>query len=210
MKIIEPGYVIEHLDSGEDILRRIELAGRTCYKSEDKITSDSSKDFAKMLMRVGHESVVEHSSMTVRFICDRGVTHEIVRHRLVAFSQESTRYCNYGAGKFGKEITVIKPVFWKEEDKQYHYWVTAMSNAESNYLSLIESGASAQEARSVLPNSLKTEIVCTANLREWRHIFKMRAVNKKAHPQMRQLMIPLLKEVQQRVPILFDDLIVEE
>lgn len=150
-------------------------------------------------------SVIEHCGVTVRFVCDRGVTHEIVRHRLAAYSQESTRYCNYSKGKFGGEITVIKPSFWKEESYEYVMWVKSMEEAESNYFALIGMGAPPQEARSVLPNSLKTEIVMTCNIREWRHVFSLRC-SKAAHPQMRELMLPLMREFYRKSPVLFENL----
>jgi thymidylate synthase (FAD) len=208
MRIIKPSYTIEKLDDGEEILLFLERIGRTCYKSEDKITPGSARKFVKMLLERGHHSVIEHASMTVRFVCDRGVTHELVRHRLCAFSQESTRYCNYG---HEGEITVIAPCFWEEgkpnkpDIDMYDVWYSACKRDEKMYLALLEHEALPQEARSVLPNSLKTEIVTTANLREWRHIFTLRT-SKAAHPQMREIMVPLLKEVQSRVPVLFDDI----
>jgi len=207
MKIIEPFHVLEHEINGEEILARIEKAGRTCYKSEDAITADSGRAFVAKMIKMGHESVIEHFSLSVRFICDRGVSHELVRHRLASFSQESTRYCNYGKAD---EITVIRPPFWDEfVSASYMAWCKAMANAERAYLDLIGRGASPQEARSVLPNSLKTEVVMTANLREWRTIFKQRTA-KAAHPQMRQIMIPFLRELQEKLPVVFDDIQVNE
>jgi thymidylate synthase (FAD) len=203
MKIVEPGFEIMALPDGETVLKLIELAGRTCYKSESRITPDSSKSFAQTIMRSGHEAVIEHVGATVRFICDRGVSHEIVRHRLAAYCQESTRYCNYGKAD---EITVIRPLFWAPGSEQFSQWQVAMSMCEQQYMYLLQIGATPQEARSVLPNSLKTEVVMTANMREWRHFFKMRAINPKAHPQMRQIAMPLLTEFQTRVPVLFDDI----
>ena len=153
----------------------------------------------------GHHSVIEHANISVRFICDRGVTHELVRHRLAAFSQESTRYANYAKDKFGNEITVIKPLFWDEQDQNYQTWLQAMDMAEKAYMTLLENGAKAQEARSVLPNSLKTEIVMTANLREWRHVLNLRC-GRPSHPQIRQIMLPLLAEFNKLLPVLFNDL----
>jgi thymidylate synthase (FAD) len=197
--------VIESNIDEDYILKQIELAGRTAYKSEDKITEDSSKDFVGMILKRGHLSVIEHQSVTVRIICDRGVSHEIVRHRLAAYTQESTRYCNYSKGKFGNEITVIEPVFWDKDDEKYKVWRSAMKHSEICYNRLIELGATPQEARSVLPNSLKTEIVITMNLREWRHFFTMRT-SQAAHPQMREIAVPLLSEFKRRIPIIFDDL----
>ena len=205
MKIVEPSFHIETLIDGDNILKSIEKAGRTCYKSEDSITPDSAKRFVDMIIKNGHHSVLEHQSITVLIICDRGVSHEIVRHRIAAYSQESTRYCNYAKDKFGNEITVIKPFFWDKDSEQYCIWQQAMQDAEVAYMQLIERSATPQEARSVLPNSLKTEIVVTYNLREWRHFFTLRT-SKAAHPQMREITIPMLKEFQRLIPIVFDDI----
>ena len=210
-----------------DALQILESAGRVCYKSEDKITADSAAGFIQRIMKGQHESVIEHVSATVRFITDRGVTHEMVRHRIASYSQESTRYCNYCKGKFGNEMTVILPVWFRgivpdinnppvassliAEDprvNQYTCWWSALKTAETNYQQMVGFGATAQEARSVLPNSLKTEIVMTANLREWRHFFKLRTAQM-AHPQMRDLALQALAMFKATVPILFDDLPVE-
>lgn len=204
MKIIKASFVIEDCIDGEVMLQKLERAGRTCYKSEDDITIDSAKRFVKMIIERGHESVLEHEKVTVRIICDRGVTHEIVRHRIASYSQESTRYCNYSDDKFGSEITVIEPCFCKG-DTTWRVWDWAMEHAEKSYLQLLKLGATPQEARSVLPNSLKTEIVVTMNLREWRHFFKLRTSNK-AHPQMREIARPLLVEFTTRIPAVFDDI----
>jgi thymidylate synthase (FAD) len=204
MRTIKPIAVIESHVDADYILKQIELAGRTAYKSEDKITNDSAKDFVKMILKRGHLSVIEHQSVSVRFICDRGVSHEIARHRLASYTQESTRYCNYTKGKFGSEITVIEPCFWSQDDEKYKVWKQAIEQIESAYNKLVELGATPQEARSILPNSLKTEIVVTMNLREWRHFFTMRT-SAAAHPQMREVSIPLLKEFQKQIPIIFDD-----
>jgi thymidylate synthase (FAD) len=193
------------MPDGAELVRTIELAGRTCYKSEDKITDDSAGRFVKMIIKSGHESVIEHSSASVRFVCDRGVTHELVRHRIAAFSQESTRYCNYSKEKFGDEITVIRPLFFKPGGPAYERWEQAMQDAETAYMELLQAGAKPEEARSVLPNSLKTEIVMTANLREWRHVFRLRCA-RRAHPQIREIMLPLLGEMHERIPAVFDDL----
>jgi thymidylate synthase (FAD) len=208
MRIVKPDFAIEKLAPGREILQGIERAGRTCYKSEDRITDESAEAFVKMIIERGHLSVIEHDYMSVRFICDRGVTHELVRHRLVAYSQESTRFCNYSKGKYGREITVIKPCFWDEKvdhESCYQWWYDACHTAEKIYLALLERGAKPEEARSVLPNSLKTEIVATANLRQWGHIFFQRT-SPKAHPQMRELMVPLLEGVRKLVPVIFDNL----
>lgn len=206
MKVIEPCFYIEDLLDGVEILKRIERAGRVCYKSEEKITDDSAKLFVQNIIKSGHESVIEHEKVTVRIICDRGVSHEIVRHRIASYSQESTRYCNYNADKFGNQLTFIRPHFWKDDDEKYVIWKNTMEDIEKGYLTLISLGAKPQEARSILPNSLKTEIIVTMNLREWRHFFKLRA-SKAAHPQMREIAIPLLKAFQEKIPVVFDDIL---
>lgn len=205
MKIIKASTEILSPINGEEILKSIEIAGRTCYKSESSITEDSSKKFVEMLIKKGHEAMIEHYNITVKFICDRGVSHEIVRHRIASYAQESTRYCNYNQDKFGNEITVIKPCFWEEGTDEYEYWLGAMNGAETMYFTLIKAGAQAQEARSVLPNSLKTEIVVTMNLREWRHFFKLRTA-KVAHPQMQEVAITLFNDLKSKVPVIFDDI----
>ena len=210
MKVITPYFVIESEVNGENALKLIERAGRTCYKSEDKANQASADDFVRRIINNGHEAVIEHYSITVRIICDRGVTHEIVRHRLASYSQESTRYCNYAKDKFSNEVTFIEPCFWdvKTEDgrQKYETWKSAMEFAEKKYFELIESGATPQEARSVLPNSLKTELVMTMNLREWRVFFKLRTASA-SHPQMREIAIPLLEEFKELVPVVFDDIV---
>ena len=205
MKVIKAGFHILSPVDGQKILKSIEEAGRVCYKSEDKITEDSAEKFVAGIIKRGHEAVLEHESIRVKFIVDRGVSHEIVRHRLAAYCQESTRYCNYSKGQFGEEITVIEPCFWDKDSDLMRDWRSAMRMAENHYLGLLHQGASPQEARNVLPNSLKTEVVMTANLREWRHFFKLRTASA-AHPQMREVAIALLKEFQKLVPVVFDDI----
>jgi thymidylate synthase (FAD) len=201
MEIIKPYFVIENDINAAKILRNLEIYGRVCYKSEDKINQESSIKFLKGCIKRGHLSLIEHENITVRFICDRGITHEIVRHRLASYSQESTRYVNYN--KKGTEF--IDTFFWSKEEEKYKIWKKAMEKSEFYYNKLIELGASPQQARSVLPNSTKTEIVVTANIREWRHILKLRT-SKFAHPQMREIMIPLLYEFKRNIPVLFDDI----
>jgi thymidylate synthase (FAD) len=174
------------------------------------ITGQSAAGFVRMLLRNGHESVLEHEKITVKFVCDRGVSHELVRHRLASFSQESTRYCNYSSNKFGGDVTFIIPPFFKDDETEERseneiIWKNAMYHAERSYIQLIKCGWTPQQARSVLPNSLKTEIVVTANIREWRLILKQRT-DFKTHPQMRELMCPLLDELTRRLPELFDDI----
>lgn len=210
MKIIPASYqILDDLD-GKAILKKLEYCGRVCYKSEDKIADGSAEKFVRIVIQRGHESVLEHVSFTVKFIVDRGVSHELVRHRIASFSQESTRYCNYSKDGFGNEITVIEPPFFgKPYEKKYFYWKQACLRLEERYFTLLASGASPQEARSVLPNSLKTEVIMTANLREWRHILRLRT-SPAAHPQMREIMCPLLAELQARIPAVFDGIGGEE
>ena len=240
MKIIKPRAEILYPNTDADVMemyKRIELAGRTCYKSEQRITDDSAAKFIRGLIRRGHEAMIEHVSMTVRFTVDRGVSHEIVRHRIASFAQESTRYCNYGQEKFGNEITVIEPCFYDvipekrrqliqkalkcesdgfpeslqpmtDMDMRYARWCEACMFAEKAYSDKIGHCATPEEARSVLPNSLKTELVMTASLREWRHFFKLRAagVTGKPHPQMVEVAVPLLKKCQRIMPEVFGDI----
>lgn len=210
MDLIKPSATIEAITP--DALKLIERAGRTCYKSEDKITIISAGNFAGMIIKRGHETVLEHASATVRFICDRGVSHELVRHRIASFSQESTRYVNYGNAD---HIGFIIPEWCNLPEgevilRQYdellppdREWLEAMSHAEWHYQQLIVMGWRPEQARSVLPNSLKTEIVMTANFREWRHFFSLRDAAP-AHPQMRELCGPLHEAFRQAVPIIFD------
>lgn len=205
MKIIEPSFEILDDINGKEMLKKIELAARTCYKSEDKITDDSAEKFVRNLIKRGHESALEHEKVSVRIICDRGVSHEIVRHRLASYSQESTRYVCYDNGKHSREMTFIRPCFLREGSVSYNDWKYAMRSAEDFYVSLISNGCSPQEARVVLPNSLKTEIVMTANLREWRHFFRLRCAPD-AHPQMREIAVMMLEEFRKLIPVVFDDL----
>lgn len=209
MKIIKPSARIVSSVDGDEILKRIEEYGRVCYKSEARITEDSAKRFVENLIKRGHESVLEHISVTAKFVCDRGVSHEIVRHRLASYSQESTRYCNYSKDDFGSEITVIEPCFLVPGTEGYKLWEGACLVAEQMYFKMLDWGCTPEEARAVLPNSLKTELVMTANLREWRHFFKLRT-SKAAHPQMRELTVPLLGEFKEKIPVVFDDIKVEE
>lgn len=235
MKIVQAKAEI--LDKGDpkEIIHRLNVAGRTCYKSEAK-DEEAEKQFVRNLVARGHEAMLEHASMTVRFTVDRGVSHEIVRHRVASFAQESTRYCNYSQDKFGKEITFIEPCFFKDisqkdkdfivecllldnwpdllegglNDRQWQYesWARACLESESAYFSMLNKNATPQEARSVLPNSLKTEVIMTANLREWRHFFKLRAAGEtgKPHPQMLEVAVPLLKECREWLPDVFGDI----
>lgn len=215
MRIIRPCVEFYEPIDGQAILKHIEKCGRVCYKSEDKIQEQSAEKFVAGIIKRGHEAVLEHKSFTVKFTCDRGVSHEIVRHRLAAYCQESTRYCNYSNDKFGEEITVIDPAYafgWDlsnvDDYAAYQAWFKSMEQAESLYFEMLAHEATPQEARSVLPNSLKTEVVMTANLREWRHFFKLRC-SKAAHPQMREVACMLLEMCKKEIPVIFDDIVIE-
>lgn len=205
MKIIKPYAKIIDVFNGYDILRKIEKIGRVCYKSENKITNDSAKDFVSMIIKRGHEAILEHASVTVKFVCDRGISHELVRHRVASYAQESTRYCNYSNNKFGNELTFIKPFYLDDWGLEYARWLGALKKDETVYFKLVDEGLSPQEARGILPNCLKTEIYMTANLREWRHFFNLRC-DVKAHPQMRELTLPLLQNMHKIIPVVFDDI----
>lgn len=209
MKIVNASYEIMDEILRREILKKLELAGRVCYKSEERITDDSASRFVQSIIKNGHESVLEHFSFSVRFIVDRGVSHEIVRHRIASYSQESTRYCNYSNDGFNKEIAVIKPLFLAENTPAYIEWLTSCRCAENAYFALLDQGLMPQEARDVLPMSLKTELVMTANLREWRHFLKLRT-NKSAHPQIREVTMPLLKELAEYLPEVFLDILVQD
>jgi len=198
MRLIEQSYEILNISGS---LELIEQAGRVCYKSEEKMGEGTAERFVgKIVHRLHHESVIEHSSMTVKFITSRGVSHELVRHRLASFSQESTRYVNYTG-----RMEFIRPAWPIDSDADFLHFQMTLSNAENQYRALLKSGWTPEQAREVLPNALKTEIVMTANFREWRHVFNLRTA-KNAHPNMRALMTPLLTEVQERIPVIFDDM----
>ncbi len=195
------------LSNSLNLLKQIEIAGRVCYKSEDKITESSCLTFCQMLINRGHEAMLEHSSFTVKFTIDRAIANELVRHRIASYAQSSTRYCNYSKGKFGNEIKVIKPEAFEEGTYAFDIWWSACKNAEDSYMALIKNEIKPELARDVLPLSLATEIVVTANIREWRNIFKLRSShNICAHPQMRSIMDKLLCELKAKIPVLFDDI----
>ena len=215
MKIIKASVEFMEPVDGAEILRKIERIGRVCYKSEDKIEGGSAERFVRGIIKSGHESVIEHQSISVKVICDRGVSHEIVRHRLASYSQESTRYCNYTSDKFGGEITFIdiatgfKYDLNNETDqRKWWLWYEAMGCAEYYYNQMIDAGAKPEEARSVLPNSTKTEIVMTMNLREWRHFLRLRN-SPAAHPQIREVSDMILEKFHAEIPVVFDDIYAE-
>ena len=221
MNIIKPNFeILTKISEGAiEELKHVERIARICYKSEGNITEDgeSAKKLISKLIKNGHEAMIEHCSLSVKFTVDRGVSHEMVRHRIASFAQESTRYVNYSLEKYGNEINIIdisggilrdpkmREFDKNKKDEIMAVWEQAMADAEAAYLKLVELGATPQIARSVLPNSTKTEIIITANWREWRNILKLRTPIT-AHPQMREVMVPLLVELKQLVPVIFDDI----
>jgi thymidylate synthase (FAD) len=209
MQAIKPYTQIYKDFDGQKVLQKIEAAARTCYKSEGKIQEGSAAKLVAGLIKSGHEAMLEHASVTVKFVVDRGISHELVRHRLASFAQESTRYCNYSKDDFGSEITFIIPDYLEYKSEGWNIWKESMKQAEDAYFKMLDFGLSPQQARAVLPNSLKTEVVMTANLREWRHFFKLRALGTtgKPHPQMLEVAIPLLEDMKNLIPVVFDDLV---
>ena len=203
MLIVAPEVRVPASQLDESMMRRLERCARICYKSEDKMDDEYNRNFLQRIVASGHESVIEHEKVTALFIIDRGISHELVRHRIGSYSQESTRYCNYSRDKFGSEISVINPFFYVEGSRAYKLWEESCLMAEKNYLELLQLGSSPQEARSLLPNCLKTEIAVTYNIREWRHFFQLRC-SSAAHPQMRQVAIPLLLLFKDKFGALFD------
>ena len=227
MKLIRQSHeFLTELDS-KHFMRAIELVARTCYKSEDKIGEGTAEVLVNSLVARRHGAMIEHApSVSIKFITDRGITHELVRHRLASFAQESTRYCNYSKGKFDGELTFIVPPWVTSEEvadpendvdrcdvttlvEEYEHnspaweWLTACKLGEIKYLRLLAKGWKPEHARSVLPNSIKADIVVTANLREWMHICTLRT-ERAAHPQMRDLMLPVLNTFKQQLPLLFN------
>lgn len=205
MKIINAS--IELIDAPEytDVLRLIEMAGRTCYKSPLSETDEQREEFVRRAIKRGHESIIEHAKVTIKIICDRGVSHELVRHRLASYTQESTRYCNYNSERFENELTFIKPCFAQDNSVFMATWKHTMNEIEATYMMLIQCGIKPEEARLILPNSLKTEIVVTMNFREWRHFLKLRT-DAAAHPQMREIANMILTEFRQRYPVFVEDI----
>lgn len=201
MKIIEPSVEMLWITDCPEL--QIERAGRTCYKSEERMSADSARLFAGKMREHGHHAMIEHASASFRIITDRGISHEIVRHRLASFAQESTRYCNYSADKFENQCSFIMPPDLTETQRKL--WEKACIEAEQSYFAMLKEGCSAQIARSVLPTCLKTELVMTANLREWRHFIALRGT-KAAHPQIRPVAWKIREILMQHAPSIFEDL----
>lgn len=204
MKIIEPSIEVQNFN-GEQIMKNIERACRTCYRSEDKISDESYKTLLKNCITRGHESVMEHEKITVRMICDVGVYKDLTRHRIASFSIESTRYCNYGKDKFDNEIKFIKPCNIDEDSDLYAFWKHTMERIEMNYIHMANNKATPDQMRMILPHSTAAEVCMTANIREWRHILDLRT-KKMTHPSIRQILIPLLLLFKTEMPELFGDI----
>lgn len=209
MKVIQASYeILTDLSDPIKILKDIERAGRVCYKSENNITDDSCITFCRNILNRGHEAVIEHSQLSVKFIVDRAIANELVRHRLASYCQESTRYVNYSKDKFYNEIKVIEPEeLLPRHSTDYNIWWMSCKNAEEAYMAMISNGVKQEIARNVLPLSTATEIIMTANIREWRNVLKLRSShNMCAHPQMRSICDRLLEELKSKIPVLFDDI----
>lgn len=207
MKIIEPNVEILSNINGDEILKHLELCARNCYKSESNITEDTTSAIKMInkLIELDHTAMLEHFNITIKLLCDVGTYKDLTRHRHCSFAIESTRYCNYSKGKFGNEISVIKPCNMDENSGIYHTWLKAMNDMERAYMQMAEIGATPDQLRMILPHSTAASVILTANIREWRHIFNLRCA-KAAHPSVRQIMLMTLNEFHNKIPVLFDDL----
>jgi thymidylate synthase (FAD) len=206
MKIIDPTFEYISAPTRVEAYEIIATAMRNCYRAELNAMPATDEKMVEKAMKERHLSLLEFVDVSVNITCDRGVTHELVRHRLCSFAQESTRYCNYSGEKFGRELTFVYP-WWTcnagaLDTKKYAIWEDAMRTAEARYMQMLDEGGSAQEARSVLPNSLAAKIAVKANLREWIHIFRMRC-DTPAHPDMRVTMMPILISMLDLYPVVF-------
>lgn len=208
MKIIEPTMQVEKVDY-KQIMKNLERACRTCYRSEGKITEESYKTLLKNCINRGHESILEHEKVTIRMVCDIGVYKDLTRHRIASFSIESTRYCNYGKDKFDNEIKFIKPVNMEEGTELYNRWYSTCKTIEENYIEMSKLEATPDQLRMLLPHSTAAEVTMTANIREWKHIFSLRCT-KHTHPAVEQLMIPLLLKFKKEMPEIFDNIEYDE
>jgi len=214
-KLVSPSFEILTETDGIKILKHLEKIARTCYRSEDKISADgaSAKKLIASLIKSGHEAMIEHYNISVRFVSDMGFYKDLTRHRMASYAIESTRYCNYSKGKFGNELTFSKPQHITEGTPEYDIWYKCMLDIEKAYMKMANLKDSAGELyikpdqlRMLLPHSINAEINITANLREWRHIFRLRT-SRAAHPSVSTLMRELLIEFKKQIPIVFDDII---
>lgn len=200
--VVEPSVELIFPPGYDELMTKIELCGKTAYKAEGNIREGSAEAFVRKIIELGHESVLEHASITVKVVCDRGVSHEIVRHRIASYTQESTRYCNYATDKFKNKLWVVKPVFLRMGSANYLCWRNSMDAISVVYRDMIKENWKPEEARSVLPNSLKTELCMTMNIREWRHFFRLRTAAN-AHPQIREIAGMILEKFKSAYPALF-------
>lgn len=207
VKIIEPSVEIVSEINSDKMLKQIEKCARNCYKSENNITEDTTSAVKMIgkLIEMGHTAMIEFADVIVNLHCDVGVYKDLTRHRHCSFTIESTRYCNYSKGKFGNEISVIKPCNMDENSGIYHTWLKAMNDMERAYMQMAEIGATPDQLRMILPHSTAASVMMKANIREWRHIFNLRCA-KAAHPSVRQIMLMTLNEFHNKIPVLFDDL----
>lgn len=207
VKIIEPSVEIVSEINSDKMLKQIEKCARNCYKSESNITEDTTSAVKMIgkLIEMGHTAMIEFADVIVNLHCDVGVYKDLTRHRHCSFAIESTRYCNYSKGKFGNEISVIKPCNMDENSGIYHTWLKAMNDMERAYMQMAEIGATPDQLRMILPHSTAASVMMKANIREWRHIFNLRCA-KAAHPSVRQIMLMTLNEFHNKIPVLFDDL----
>ena len=208
MELINSFVEVEKYDP-KKILKNIERACRTCYRSEDLITEDSYIKLLKNCINRGHESILEHEKITVRIMCDVGFYKDITRHRAgTAFSIESTRYCNYSKDKFSNNIKFIDPIFITNKDN-YNIWKETMQIIEDNYIKMSENGAKPDELRMLLPHSTVAQVTMTCNIREWKHILELRCT-KMVHPSIRQVLIPLLLKFKNDFPEIFENVPYDE
>lgn len=205
MKIVEPKVEFLTQLDGEQVLKHLELCARNCYKSEDKITEDSASKMVQKLIELGHEAMIEHFNVTVKLTTDVGAYKDLTRHRHASFAIESSRFCNYSKGKYGNELTFMKPINIEENSPEYQIWVNCMKNIEDAYNNMASLGAKADQLRMLLPHSTKADVIMTANLREWRHILNLRCATY-AHPSVRQVCLMLLEEFHKNIPVVFDDI----
>lgn len=203
MILLDPKIEVENFD-GKKIMKNIERACRTCYRSEDKITEESYINLIKNCINRGHESVLEHEKITVRLTCDIGCYKDLTRHRISSFSIESTRYCNYGKDKWNNQIKFIKPCNLDKEKPEYDFWKNCMQDIENTYLDMTQLGCTPDQMRMILPHSTAAEVTMTANIREWKHIFELRC-SKRAHPSVQQVMIPLLLYFKEQMPEIYEN-----
>lgn len=208
MKIIKPVVEIEKVDYNK-MMKNLERACRTCYRSEDKITEESYKTLLKNCINRGHESILEHEKITIRMTCDIGVYKDLTRHRIASFSIESTRYCNYGKDKFDNQIKFIEPVNIEKNTELYEEWQKSCEEIEKHYIKMAELGATPDQMRMLLPHSTAAEVTMTANIREWKHILSLRCT-KHAHPAVEQVMIPLLLHLKKNMPEIFENIEYDE